>query len=108
MRKPTVYETYLHRLKDYYRIKQLECPEWVDKASQYYNHFYYAKKIYGEMCSNTAISKSTMNFLANIDQELMNDIPDELRNASLAINSVLKEMYDETHPLAKRGEDDDI
>ena len=36
MRRPTPYEEYLWRLRDYYRIKGLEQPSWIDTAAKYY------------------------------------------------------------------------
>ena len=95
MRLPTAYEIYLHRLKDYYKIKHLECPTWIDKASSCYSRLYYSHRSFADMCSNTAIPKYTMEYLANLETENMEDIPDELIEGSVDINAILKEMYKE-------------
>ena len=95
MRRATEYETYLRRMRDYYRIKHIECPSWVDKAIQYYNYLYYAKKDYGEMCSNTALSKRTMEHLSHLEKETLEGLPAELVSGSSDINTVLIEMYNE-------------
>ena len=94
MRKPTPYEEYLWRLRDYYRIKGLEQPLWIDTAAKYYNMLFYSGRELHEQCSNTNIPKSTMNWLAELDRSLISeDLPVELREGAAECVTVLSEMF---------------
>lgn len=95
MRGPTAYETYLQRLADYYKIKRIDKPEWIDKASRYYSRLYYSARSFSEMCHDTAIPKATMEYLANLGEDSLDDLPKELISGGGDINSVLKDMYRE-------------
>lgn len=80
MRRLTPYEEYLWRLRDYYRIKGLEQPPWIDTAAKYYNMLFYSGRELHKQCSNTNIPKSTMNWLAELDRSLISEaLPVELR-----------------------------
>lgn len=99
MRGPTPYEEYLMRLRDYYRIKGMERPSWVDAASEYYHMLFYSGRDLHEQCSNTNISKATMEWLSKLDQTLVSeDLPAELREGARNCVFALSEMY---HTLTK-------
>ena len=96
MRGPTEYESYLHRMGDYYRIKQLEQPEWIYSAMWEYGSLYYAARKLAQICSDTNIPKSVMEWLASIKNKSYlerTDLPEELKNVD-AYNC-LAELYDE-------------
>lgn len=93
MRGPTAYETYLWRMYDYYKIKKIDQPEWIDKAREYYYQLFDSARSFGKMCSDNAISKSTMKYLEQLGTEPLDDLPQELIEGSADINLVLKEMY---------------
>ena len=94
MRGPTAYETYLHRMRDYYKIKHLEEPEWIEKASLYYNRLFYAQKDMGGICKSTNISKKEMEWLGSLKHESLEGLPDELKSET-SVNDCLIAMYEE-------------
>ena len=93
MRMATAYERYLYRMQDYYKIKNMEQPEWIEKARRYYLNLYDSARTFSEMCSNTAIPKATMEYLASLEKQSFEDLPVELRNGSIDINSVLSSVF---------------
>lgn len=95
MRKSTEYENYLFRLIKYYKIKNMETPSWIGKAKHYYTKLYYTARDLSEMCTNTAIPKATMEYLANLEIEPLDDFPIEMTEGRANINSVLMDMYKE-------------
>lgn len=94
MRKPTQYEIYIRRLKDYYRIKKIEEPEWVEKASRYYRRLFYTHSDFWDICTSTNISKETMKWLSSLKTESLDGLPDELI-CETSINDALIAMYEE-------------
>lgn len=98
MRAPTEYEIYLMRMRDYYRIKHRNQPEWIDSADRHYSLLYHAHRKLGEICSNTNIPKSTMKWLASVKDksyQQRTDLPEELKDATMDIYICLSSMYDE-------------
>ena len=98
MRRRTEYEVYIMRMRDYYRIKQLEQPAWIESACRHYGLLYYAKRELGKMCSNTNIPKSEMEWLASIKNKSYlerNDLPEELKKETTDIYICLSELYNE-------------
>lgn len=95
MRRPSVYEEYLYSMKQYFKIKQQDCPQWVDKAKQYYNYLFYMKKRFSTICSGTSISKSMMEYLSKLKDETYEGLPEELVVSGIEFNSVLIDMYNE-------------
>ncbi len=94
MRGPTPYEKYILRLKDYYKIKGMERPSWIDAASEYYGMLFYSGRDLNQQCSNTNIPKATMEWLSKLDQTLVSeDLPAELREGARDCIMVLSEMY---------------
>lgn len=97
MRRRTEYEAYLVRMRAYYRIKQLEQPAWIEAARRHYSLLYYTKQELGEMCSNTNIPKSEMEWLASIKDKPYRertDLPEELKKETKDIYKCLSELYD--------------
>lgn len=98
MRRPTEYEMYLMRMRAYYRIKKLDQPPWIESARRHYGLLYYAKRELGEMCSNTNIPKSEMEWLASIKDKSYReriDLPEELKKETTDIYICLSELYNE-------------
>ena len=94
MRVPTPYEQYILRLKDYYMIKGMERPSWIDAAGRYYSMLFHSSRDLNEQCSNTNIPSATMEWLSKLDQSLaLEDLPVELREGSKDYVMVLSEMY---------------
>lgn len=94
MRMPTIYEKYLWRMRDYYRIKGLEQPSWIDAATRYYSMLFYAGRELHEQCSRTNIPKETIEWLSSLDHSLVSDdLPLELREGARECVAVLSEMY---------------
>ena len=94
MRMPTIYEKYLWRMRDYYRIKGLERPSWIDAATRYYSMLFYAGRELHEQCSRTNIPKETIEWLSSLDHSLVSDdLPLELREGARECVAVLSEMY---------------
>ncbi len=95
MRMPTAYENYLRRMEDYYKIKNIDKPEWIDLARIYYGRLLYSARTLSEMCANTNIPKSKMEYLANLESIDTDVLPRELSEGGKDINAVLKQMYEE-------------
>lgn len=102
MRAPTPYEEYLRRLRDYYRIKGLDKPAWIDTASEYYEILFDAGRDLYRQCSDTNIRKSTMEWLSRLEQSHLSDeLPIELREGAKDCVTVLSEMY---HTLTEEAD----
>lgn len=102
MRAPTPYEEYLWRLRDYYRIKGLDKPAWIDTASEYYEILFDAGRDLYRQCSDTNIRKSTMEWLSRLEQSHLSDeLPIELREGAKDCVTVLSEMY---HTLTEEAD----
>ena len=102
MRAPTPYEEYLWRLRDYYRIKGLDKPAWIDTASEYYEILFDAGRELYRQCSDTNIRKSTMEWLSRLEQSHLSDeLPIELREGAKDCVTVLSEMY---HTLTEEAD----
>ena len=98
MRLPTDYERYLFRMMDYYKIRNLEQPAWIESARRHYGILYHAKRDWDEICSNTNIPKSKMEWLASIKDtsyQQRTDLPEELKKETAELYTCLSEMYDE-------------
>lgn len=95
MRMPTAYENYLYRMEDYYKIKKLEKPDWIRQAKNYYSRLFYTARSLDEMCTNTNIPKSKMEYFANLNSTDMEALPKELIEAGKDINIILRQMYEE-------------
>lgn len=95
MRGPTEYQSYLLRMRSYYRIKGLPCPSWVDNAWSYYSKVYNIGRSLYQMCSDTAIPKSEMEWLSKVEDKTPEDLPKELIDGCAGTNSILIEMYNE-------------
>ncbi len=98
MRRPTAYEIYLSRMRDYYKIKNHEQPDWIEQASIHYYRLYNAKQDLDKMCSNSGISKSTMEWLASIKDNSYQqraDLPEEIKIRAADIFRCLSDLYDE-------------
>ncbi|WP_139187359.1 hypothetical protein [Sarcina sp. DSM 11001] len=84
-------------MRAYYRIKQLEQPAWIEAARRHYSLLYYTKQELGEMCSNTNIPKSEMEWLASIKDKPYRertDLPEDLKKETKDIYKCLSELYD--------------
>ena len=92
MRMPTAYENYLRRMEDYYKIKNIDKPEWIDLAKTYYDRLLYSARMLSEMCANTNIPKSKMEYLANLESIDTDVLPRELSEGGKDINAVLKQI----------------
>ena len=98
MRMPTEYEVYLMRMCAYYRIKQLEQPAWIESARKHYTLLLYTRRDLDKICSNTNISKSTMEWLASIKKEPIiqrSELPQELKKEINDFYLCLTGLYDE-------------
>lgn len=97
MRGPTEYQMYLFRLEKYYQDNKIAMPKWIDIASDYYGKLYYLKHSLSMMCSNSAIPRKTMEYLANIDREYdsLEYLPEELYECVMNSKIILKNMYNE-------------
>ena len=98
VRKRTEYEMYLMRMRAYYEIKNMEQPDWIASAGSHYSLLYNAKRELGEICSNTNIPKSKMEWLASIKDKVYlqrADLPEELKKELSDIYICLSDMYSE-------------
>ena len=81
-------------MRDYYRIKGLERPSWIDAATRYYSMLFYAGRELHEQWSRTNIPKETIEWLSSLDHSLVSDdLPLELREGARECVAVLSEMY---------------
>jgi len=79
MRIISKYAQYLIRLQDYYRVENLEAPEWIQIAQSYNDMLDYGWRHYWDMCSDSAIPKKEMEYLSNLVQvDPIDGVPKEL------------------------------